>query len=174
MTNGNAGGLGGISLLALCLVLTAAACNRSENRNASANGAFFGTENRVAETNNSGAATNNANAEAADADEEAPEADGAQEEHEDRSGPTRQARCEINDEAPVRCSFTPVLGDGSFDIDTPDRQLRLVIDGNEAAPFERIGARRIPLPGLLRRDPDDRACWITDDPDATLTRVCAR
>jgi len=92
----------------------------------------------------------------------------------DRSGPTRRARCQINDEPEQPCAFTPVFGDGSFDIEMPDRQLRLIVEGEEAAPFELIGERRIPIPGILDRDPADRACWVSGDPDATLARVCAR
>lgn len=100
--------------------------------------------------------------------------DAAEEEEGEKRGPTRTARCRINDEPERACDFTPVFGDGSFDIEMPDRQLRLIIEGNEAAPFELIGARRIPIVGLLQRDPGDPACWVSDDPDASLKRVCAR
>jgi len=93
---------------------------------------------------------------------------------EEKKGPTRQARCRINDEPEQPCAFTPVLGDGSFDIEMPDRQLRLIVSGSEAAPFERVGERRIPIVGLLQRDAQDAACWVSDDPDAVLKRVCAR
>lgn len=92
----------------------------------------------------------------------------------ERRGPARQARCQIDREAERPCTFTPVFGDGSFDIEMPDRQLRLIVDGDEAAPFELIGERRIPIVGLLRRDPQDRACWVADEPGLGLERVCAR
>jgi len=46
----------------------------------------------------------------------------------------------------------------------PDRQLRLIVSGSEAAPFERV----------LQRDAQDAACWVSDDPDAVRKRVCAR
>lgn len=96
------------------------------------------------------------------------------EEEQERRGPTRQARCRIDEEPERPCSFTPVFGDGSFDIEMPDRQLRLIVSDGEAAPFELIGQRRIPVVGLLQRDPKDPACWVSDDPDASLKRVCAR
>jgi hypothetical protein len=67
-----------------------------------------------------------------------------------------------------------VFGDGSFEIVMPDRQLRLIVSGDEAAPFELIGTRPIPIVGLLQRDAEDPACWVSDDPDAMLKRVCAR
>lgn len=92
----------------------------------------------------------------------------------ERRGPSRQARCQIDDEPERSCTFTPVLGDGSFDIEMPERQLRLVVDGDQAVPFELIGARRIPILGLLRRDRDDRACWLGTEEDSQLRRVCAR
>jgi hypothetical protein len=104
----------------------------------------------------------------------APKSPAAAGEEAEKKGLTRQARCRIDDEPERACDFTPVLGDGSFDIVMPDRQLRLVIEGNEAAPFELIGQRRIPIVGLLQRDPGDPACWVSDDPDAILKRVCAR
>ena len=97
-----------------------------------------------------------------------------EEEEEERKGPTRRARCQIDDEPERPCDFTPVFGDGSFDIEMPDRQLRLIVSGSEAAPFELIGTRRIPIVGLLQRDPNDPACWVSDDSDAILKRVCAR
>jgi hypothetical protein len=93
---------------------------------------------------------------------------------EEKKGPTRRASCQIDDEPERACDFTPVFGDGSFDIAMPDRQLRLIVSGSEAAPFELIGTRRIPIVGLLQRDPRDPACWVSDDPDAILKRVCAR
>ncbi len=99
---------------------------------------------------------------------------GAEQEEDVERGPTRQARCRIDDQPERACAFTPVFGDGSFDIELPDRQLRLIVSGEEAAPFELIGRRRIPLAGLLRRDPQDRACWVAEDPELGLERVCAR
>lgn len=90
-------------------------------------------------------------------------------------GPTRSARCEFNEEPQEACSFTAVFGDGSFDVKTPDRNVRLVVEGEEAAAFEVFGAdRRVPLPGNFRRDAKDRACWVADDRELPLFRVCAR
>jgi hypothetical protein len=51
----------------------------------------------------------------------------------------------------------------------PTRQAR-----DQAAPFELIGERRIPIVGLLRRDPQDGACWVAEEPGLGLERVCAR
>lgn len=96
------------------------------------------------------------------------------EREQEKRGPTRQARCRIDDEPERACAFTPVFGDGSFDIEIADRQLRLIISDGEAAPFELIGQRRIPMVGLLQRDPRNPVCWVSDDPDASLKRVCAR
>ncbi len=145
-------------------------CNRApgpSNQTASVNQAAVAPAQNAALPSNQ-SSVNASGTEAA----KAQQAGGA--EHEDRSGPTRDAECEINDEGPVACSFTPVLGDGSFDIDTPDRELRVVVSQGEAAVFERIGARRIPIPGTLRRNPHDPACWFTDEPDMPISQVCAR
>jgi hypothetical protein len=87
----------------------------------------------------------------------------------------RQARCEFNDEPAQACTFTQVLGDGSFDVETSDRIVRMLVGGQEAAAFEVFGPeRRVPLPGNFRRDRSDPACWVADDNSLPLYRVCAR
>jgi hypothetical protein len=87
----------------------------------------------------------------------------------------RQARCEFNDEPAQVCTFTQVLGDGSFDVETSDRSVRILVDGQEAAAFEVFGPdRRVPLPGNFHSDRSDPACWVADDNELPLYRVCAR
>jgi hypothetical protein len=168
----------GGTVAAMLLALITIACNRTPDP---ASGNTFATGNTSGLAATAANAVNAAGARPAAKQAEAPAADDeeeevAQDDHEDRSGPTRNAACEINDERAVACSFTPVLNDGSFDIDTPDRQLRVLVSGREAAVYERIGNRRIPLPGTLFRDPGDEACWVVEegDADAPVTRVCAR
>lgn len=159
---------------ALLAALLAAGCSRTEpageprnagvaNAGAGVNSAQGGASTAAAEPGANSQVT------VATADTNSGAGDG-----EERRGPTRQARCRIDGEAERPCAFTPVFGDGSFDIEMPDRQLRLIVDGDEAAPFELIGERRIPIVGLLRRDPQDGACWVAEEPGLGLERVCAR
>lgn len=166
------------TMAAMVAALIVVGCSRSEAPPTNAN-ANVGMRNAAAPADNRAGSKPAGNDQGADAEaeeEEEASEDLAQPAHEDRSGPTRNAACEINDERAVACSFTPVLNDGSFDIDTPDRQLRVLVSGREAAVYERIGNRRIPLPGTLFRDPGDEACWVVEegDADAPVTRVCAR
>lgn len=93
--------------------------------------------------------------------------------HPDRSGATRRARCRIDDQALASCAFTPVLGDGSFDVDMDGYHMRLVISDGEGALFARGEDRNIPIPGVFQRDPADRACWASDEEFATVHRLCA-
>jgi hypothetical protein len=161
---------------ALVLALAAAGCGRGGTAD-TANSAV--TINSASAPALAAPGNNVAAAQAAEPDGSGEPVDAAEPmaqagEEKERRGPTRKARCRIDDEPERPCDFTPVLRDGSFDIEMPDRQLRLVVSGDEAAPFELIGTRRIPVLGLLRRDPGDRACWISQDEDAMLKRVCAR
>lgn len=162
-------GFGGAAVAAILLALLSTGCNRSDRDDRTGGRTIANATARTAPAEPSEEANGgSAKEESASADEAPAEQD------EERRGPSRQARCRIDDEPEQACTFTQVLGDGSFDIETPDRQLRLVVDGDEAAPFELIGERRIPIVGLLRRDPNDRACWVADGEDAVLQRVCAR
>lgn len=83
---------------------------------------------------------------------------------EDRSGPSRQARCKIDNEQMRRCRFTPLFGDGSFNIELgPRRQLRLVIFDGRALLFVGIDPdKQIRTDVALHRDRVDRACWVAD------------
>jgi hypothetical protein len=87
---------------------------------------------------------------------------------EDRSGPTRPARCEIDGKPARPCQFTPLFGDGSFDILLADRQqYRVVIDGEHASVFVVMGPqKRVPLTWPYHRDAVRRACWVTDADDS--------
>lgn len=161
--------------IAVGLMLMLGACGGSQPA---------GTNNAaaVAPANQAAAVPTNAQApKKAEEQDAAPEAAGGdvgvpmevQEAHDDRSAPTRRARCKINDEGLESCAFTPVMGDGSFDIETEDRMLRLLVSDGEGALFERIGPRNIPLPGTFERDQEDRACWFSNDEFATVRRLCA-
>ncbi len=167
-------GCGAAAVAALCLMTSG--CGRSEPTSAAGNN----VQAAVVAPGNSAAAQpqQEASMPTAKVDQGGSETSAEPvmrgEEDEERRGPSRQARCRVDDEPERACTFTPVFGDGSFDIEMPDRQLRLIVSGDEAAPFELIGSRRIPIVGLLRRDPQDRACWISGDADAVLKRVCAR
>ena len=82
----------------------------------------------------------------------------------DRSGPSRQARCKIDNEPVRSCRFTPLFGDGSFNIELgPRRQLRLVISEERALLFVGIAPdKQIRTDVVLHRDRRDRACWVAD------------
>lgn len=92
----------------------------------------------------------------------------------DRSGPPRQAHCRIDGEPVQRCVFTPVFGDGSFDIKlNGDRELRVMIDGTNASVFEVLGPqKRVPLMWRYRRDPADQACWVSDRQSVSPKTIC--
>lgn len=93
---------------------------------------------------------------------------------EDRSGPSRPARCRIGDGAVQPCTFTPLFGDGSFDIELADRELRVVVRGQQGTAFEVFGPeRRVRMEWHYRRDPSDPACWVADLPNSEPSRICA-
>lgn len=81
---------------------------------------------------------------------------------EDRSGPSRQARCKIDDGPARRCRFTPLFGDGSFNIEVGrDQEWRIVVDGHLGHLFEVAGpTKRAPVWGNYRRDAVKHACWL--------------
>lgn len=84
----------------------------------------------------------------------------------DRSGPSRRARCRL-DNAPIqRCRFTPLFGDGSFNIElSPERQLRLVRGGAEERAYLFVPIapdKQIRMFDTFRRDHRDRACWVSE------------
>jgi hypothetical protein len=92
---------------------------------------------------------------------------------EDRSGPTMQAQCQIGDEAVRLCRFTRVFGDGSFDIELPDRELRLVVDGDRGNLFEVFGPERmVLLPSRYHRDTVHPACWLSNVAGSDPGRIC--
>jgi hypothetical protein len=82
----------------------------------------------------------------------------------DRSGPSRRARCRLDGEPERSCRFTPLFGDGSFNIELgPQRQLRLVLDGERAHLFVPITPdQRVRMSGTYRRNERDRACWVSE------------
>lgn len=168
---GKAARAGAAAMAALLLLLSS--CGRSEKAEGPANSAAANAAAAAPRAERAAVKSGGVlNAQAADADET--DSPASAEEPAEKRGSTRQAACRIDDEPEQECAFTPLFGDGSFDIDMPDRQLRLIVDGDEAAAFEVIGARRIPLPGLMRRDSKDRACWVAQDQELGLQRVCAR
>ena len=97
---------------------------------------------------------------------------------EDRSGPTRAARCLLDDEPIRRCWFTPLFGDGSFHIELdPDRQFRLVVNGEIGHFFTSIDRdRHVRSFGpVYRRERQDRACWAAPaaaDGSGRPRRIC--
>lgn len=94
---------------------------------------------------------------------------------EDRSGATRDARCRIDDEPVETCRFTPLFGDGSFNIALArDREYRLIVDGERGHLFVVFGPEhRVPLMWGYHRDRADRACWVADEPGHEPERICA-
>lgn len=91
----------------------------------------------------------------------------------ERSGRSRQIKCSVGGMQETTCTFTPLFGDGSFQLDGPDIAVRLLIIDGEGHLFEVFGpTRRVPVGGVYIRNPRDRACWITttDGPSP----ICAR
>ena len=91
----------------------------------------------------------------------------------ERSGPSRRINCSVGEMHETTCTFTPLFGDGSFQLDGPDIAVRLLIIDGEGHLFEVFGpTRRVPVGGVYIRNPRDRACWITttDGPSP----ICAR
>jgi len=95
----------------------------------------------------------------------------------DRSGPSRIATCQIDRGPQSRCVFTPLFGDGSFQVDldgTDARSLRVVLDGHKARAFEVFGpAKFVAMLWTYHRDPTRPACWITDTKDVETQSICA-
>ena len=62
------------------------------------------------------------------------------------------------------CRFTPLFGDGSFNIElSADRQLRLVLGDEHALLFVGIAPdKQVRTDVMLHRDQKDRACWVAD------------
>ncbi|CAL1692400.1 hypothetical protein MMB232_02566 [Brevundimonas subvibrioides] len=93
----------------------------------------------------------------------------------DQPGRARQIRCQVGSAPETDCTFTPLFGDGSFQLDGPDIALRMVISDGEGGLFEVIGPEeRIAIGGTYRRDSRDRACWIANEETPAPSRVCAR
>lgn len=91
----------------------------------------------------------------------------------ERSGKTRQIRCSVGQMRETTCAFTPLFGDGSFQLDGPDIAVRMVIIDGEGSLFEVFGPdRRVPVGGIYIRNPRDRACWISTA--GGPSPVCAR
>ena len=62
---------------------------------------------------------------------------------EDRSGPSRWARCRIDGKPVSKCRFTPLFGDGSFNIRLKGvDELRVVVSGDSASVFEVFGPEK--------------------------------
>lgn len=92
----------------------------------------------------------------------------------DRSGPSRRATCRIDDGPARRCIFTPLFGDGGFQIDLPDRALRVVVAGERARVFEVFGPeKRVQVAATFRRDAVRRACWVSGRGDSDPRSICA-
>ncbi|PKP93381.1 MAG: hypothetical protein CVT77_05865 [Alphaproteobacteria bacterium HGW-Alphaproteobacteria-16] len=94
---------------------------------------------------------------------------------EDRSGASRRAACQIDGTARQNCVFTPLFGDGSFQIDlSDDTAYRIVIDEpGVASVFSVFGPdNRIPLMWSYRRDSAKPACWVTDTADVSPRAIC--
>ena len=94
---------------------------------------------------------------------------------EDNPGRARQIRCQVGTDPETNCTFTPLFGDGSFQLDGPDIALRMVISDGEGGLFEVFGPdERVSIGGTYRRDPRDRACWIANEDTPAPSPVCAR
>lgn len=91
----------------------------------------------------------------------------------ERSGRSREVRCRVGEMAETRCTFTPLFGDGSFQLDGPGVAVRLIIDNGTGYLFEVFGPdRRTAVGGAYIRNPRDRACWVATD--GGPSPVCAR
>ena len=94
---------------------------------------------------------------------------------EDRSGRSREAQCRIDSGSREKCRFTPLFGDGSFNIELPDgNEYRVVVRGEDAWAFVVMGPqKRIRLWWKYHRSAEDRACWVTDDKLGMPHSICA-
>ena len=91
----------------------------------------------------------------------------------ERSGRSRQIRCSVGQMEATACTFTPLFGDGSFQLDGRDIAVRMIIDNGEGYLFEVFGPdHRVPVGSTYIRNPRDRACWIATD--GGPSPVCAR
>ncbi|MDP3405610.1 MAG: hypothetical protein Q8S03_13020 [Brevundimonas sp.] len=94
---------------------------------------------------------------------------------EDQPGRARQIRCQVGTDPETNCTFTPLFGDGSFQLDGPDIAYRMVISDGEGGLFAVFGPEdRVPVGGTYRRDKRDRACWIANEETPAPARICAR
>lgn len=94
---------------------------------------------------------------------------------EDSPGRARQIRCQVGTDPETGCTFTPLFGDGSFQLDGPDIAYRMVISDGEGGLFAVFGPDdRVPVGGTYRRDTRDRACWIANEETPAPARICAR
>lgn len=94
---------------------------------------------------------------------------------EDNPGRARQIRCQVGSGRETDCTFTPLFGDGSFQLDGPDIALRMIISEGEGSLFAVISPEeRVPIGSFYRRDSRDRACWVQVEPTSAPSRVCAR
>lgn len=94
---------------------------------------------------------------------------------EDNPGRARQIRCQVGASAETDCTFTPLFGDGSFQLDGPDIALRMIITDGDGSLFEVISAEeRVPIGSSYRRDTRDRACWVEVEKTSAPSRICAR
>jgi hypothetical protein len=93
----------------------------------------------------------------------------------ERSGRSRQIRCSVGQMRETNCTFTPLFGDGSFQLDGPDIAYRLIIDSGEGYLFEVFSRdERVAIGGTYRRDNRDRACWVAVERTPAPSRICAR
>lgn len=91
----------------------------------------------------------------------------------ERSGKTRQIRCSVGERPKTTCAFTPLFGDGSFQLDGPEIAVRMIIIDGEGSLFEVFGpTHRVPVGGIYVRNPRDHACWISTA--GGPSPVCAR
>lgn len=94
---------------------------------------------------------------------------------EDNPGRARQIRCQVGTDPETNCTFTPLFGDGSFQLDGPDIAYRMVISDGEGGLFAVFGPEdRVPVGGTYRRDARDRACWIANESTPAPSPICAR
>jgi hypothetical protein len=93
----------------------------------------------------------------------------------DQPGRARQIRCKVGSAPETNCTFTPLFGDGSFQLDGPDIAYRMVISDGEGGLFAVFGPDdRVPVGGTYRRDPRDGACWIANESTPAPNPICAR
>ena len=94
---------------------------------------------------------------------------------EDQPGRARQIRCQVGSVPETNCTFTPLFGDGSFQLDGPDIAYRMVISDGEGGLFAVFGPEdRVPVGGTYRRDARDGACWIANESTPAPSPICAR